>query len=51
MSEQIPVPAEELAGLSDQEQVELIERTDNSLDAIDAEVPQPAQEPAVIEEG
>lgn len=49
--QQIPVPADELAGLSDREQVELIERTDNSLDAADSEVPQPSQEPAVNEEG
>jgi hypothetical protein len=37
----VPVPDDALADLSDEDQVRLIERTDNALSPEDAEHPQP----------
>jgi hypothetical protein len=39
--DEIPVPADSLADLSDAQQVELITETDNSLTPSDATYPQP----------
>ncbi|MEO7836634.1 MAG: hypothetical protein ABIS21_03205 [Acidimicrobiales bacterium] len=42
----IPVPDDDLAWLSDEEQLTLIEPTDNALGEADAEAPQP--DPPVV---
>lgn len=45
MSDVAPEPDPALADLSDQEQVELVEQTDNRLSDDDAGVEQPPQDP------
>ncbi len=42
----VPEPADDLADLSDEQQVELIESTDNSLTEEDEALPQPDVQPA-----